>query len=79
MFEDQGEGQARRNKESRARAKADATRRALLDLLRSGPMTNADLRGRLASDAPISVVNYHLSVLVQAGEVVNEDGLYRLA
>jgi predicted transcriptional regulator len=79
MFEESDAGHRRRDREARARAKAEATRRALLDLLREGPMSGRELRTRLAADASVSVVNYHLAVLVSDREVVAEDGLYRLA
>lgn len=79
MFEQQGERRERRIRESQARAKAEGTRRALLGLLRDGPMSRSELQARLVGNAPLSVVNYHLTVLLDAGAVVNEDGLYRLA
>jgi predicted transcriptional regulator len=79
IFEQGDDGRQRRIAESRARARADETRRAMLDLLREGPMSSDELRARLASDASISVVNYHLGVLVDDKAIVNEDGLYRLA
>jgi len=78
MFEESDAGRQRRIAESRARARAEGTRRALLHLLRGGPLSSVDLRAGLAGDAPISVVNYHLAVLVDGKEIVNENGLYRL-
>jgi len=78
MFEGKGEGQERRIKEAQARARAERTRHALLDLLRDGPMSRVDLQARLAGNAPLSVVSYHLTVLLDAKEIVSEDGLYRL-
>lgn len=78
MFEEQGEGPERRDRESRARTKAGETRRAMRELLREGPLSSAEVRAKLGGDASLSVVNYHLSVLVSDGEVVNEGDAYRL-
>jgi predicted transcriptional regulator len=78
MFEESDEGQQRRTAESEARARAESTRRSMIALLRDGPMNSIDLRAKLATDASISVVNYHLAVLVDGEEIVNEEGLYRL-
>jgi DNA-binding transcriptional ArsR family regulator len=79
MFEEKDEGRKRRIREARARTRAEETRRAMLELLRNGPLGSAEVRAKLTEDATLSVVNYHLSVLVSDGEVVNEGGLYRLA
>jgi len=79
MFEEKDEGRERRIREARARTRAEETRRAMLELLRDGPLSSAEMRAKLAEDATLSVVNYHLSVLVSGGEVVNEGDLYRLA
>jgi DNA-binding transcriptional ArsR family regulator len=79
MFEKNEGGRSRRIAETQARARAEGTRRAMLDLLREGPMSGVDLRARLAEDAPISVVNYHLAVLESDREIVSENGIYRLA
>jgi predicted transcriptional regulator len=79
MFEEKNEGQERRAKAFQARTRAEETRRAMLGLLRHDPLSGAELRAKLAGDATLSVVNYHLSVLVSDGDVVNEGGVYRLA
>jgi len=79
MCEEKGEGRERRIRESRARTRAEDTRRAMRELLRHGPLSSAEVRAKLAEDASLSVVNYHLSVLVSDGEVINEGNLYRLA
>lgn len=79
MFEEDNERRERRLAELRVRARAESTRRAMLELLREGPMSSDQLRARLPSDATIPVVNYHLGVLVDGKEVVHEDGIYRLA
>jgi predicted transcriptional regulator len=78
MFE-KSEGQERRIRESQARARAEHTRRTILDLLRGGPMSRTDLQAKLAGNASLAVVNYHLGVLLDAREIVREGGLYRLA
>lgn len=78
MAGDSDEARSRRITESQARIKAEGTRQAIVDLLRQGALSSAELRARLAGGTPMSVVNYHLSVLVNAGEVVGDDGLYRL-
>lgn len=79
VLRESDDGRERRITESQARARAEETRRAILDLLRDGPMSSMDLRAKLPTDASISLVNYHLTVLVNAREVVSKDGLYRLA
>lgn len=79
MYQEDDDRQERRIAEARVRARAETTRRALLDLLREGPMSSDDLRARLAGDASISVVNYHLGVLLDSKEILSEDGIYRLA
>lgn len=79
MFDESDAEQERRVTEAQARARAEATRSAMLEVLREGPMSRADLRARLGEDAPVSVVNYHLAVLVNDREIVNEEGVYRLA
>jgi hypothetical protein len=78
MFEESDERERRRIEESQVRAKAERTRRSMLDLLRDGPKTRLDLRAGLPGDVPLAVVNYHLTVLLDARQVVGEDGLYRL-
>jgi hypothetical protein len=42
-------------------------------------MSRGDLQAKLAGNATLSVVNYHLKVLLEAREIVSENGLYRLA
>lgn len=81
MFAEQGdERRERRIKEVQARTKAEKTRRAMLDLLRQGPLSTAELRAKLPGEVTVSVANYHLGVLVSAGEIVAAgDDLYRLA
>lgn len=79
MCEEKGEEPERRIKEARARTRAAHTRRAMLALLRRGPMSGAELRAALPGELSMAVVNYHLSVLAGDGEVVNESGVYRLA
>jgi len=79
MCEEKGEGRERRLRESQARTRAEETRRAMRELLRDGPLSSAEVRAKLTDDVTLSVVNYHLSVLVSDGEVVNEGDLYRLA
>jgi predicted transcriptional regulator len=81
MFAEQGdERRARRIREAQARTKAEETRRALLALLREGPLSTAELRAKLGGEVTVSVLNYHLGVLVSGGEIVAEDDdLYRLA
>lgn len=78
MAGDSDEARSRRITESQARTKAEETRQAMLTLLRQGPLSSAELRAKLPGDTPMSVVNYHLSVLVSAGEVAVADDLYRL-
>ncbi len=78
MSGDSDEARSRRITESQARARSADTRQAMLDLLREGPMSSVELRARLADETPMSVVNYHLNVLVNAGEVVDDGDLYRL-
>ena len=78
MFEE-SEERERRIKEAQARARAERTRRSLLELLGDGPLSRNDLRARLAEEATLAVVNYHLTVLLDARQIVSEDGLYRLA
>lgn len=79
MFEESEERERRRIGESQVRAKAERTRRSMLDLLRDGPMSRLDLQAKMAGNVPLAVVNYHLTVLLDARQIVNEDGLYRLA
>ena len=79
MFEESEAEQSRRITELQARARAEATRRAMLDLLRDGPRSSAGLRAKLGGDASITVVNYHLAVLLNDRAVVREGDLYRLA
>lgn len=79
MFEGKGEERGRRGEaESAARTRAEQTRQTMLELLREGPLKSVDLRARLDPDTSISVVNYHLSVLVSEGKVVSAGDLYRL-
>ena len=78
MFEEDGAGKRRQIKESQARRRAERARRAMLALLRDGPLSSAEMRSRLGGEVSLSVVNYHLSVLVSDGEVLNEGGTYRL-
>lgn len=79
MFEEGDAVRRRRTEEAEARARAEGTRRAMLDLLRDGPLSRVDLQAKLAENAPLSVVNYHLAVLLDAREIVSEDERYRLA
>lgn len=79
MFEEQGEGRRRRIREAQARSRSAATRRAMLELLREGPLSRAEVRAGLVGNPALSVVNYHLSVLVSEGDVVGERGRFRLA
>jgi predicted transcriptional regulator len=79
MCEEKGKGQKRRNREAKARTRAEDTRRAMLAVLRDGPLSSAEVRARLVEEVSLSVVNYHLSVLVSDGEVVNEGDTYRVA
>jgi DNA-binding transcriptional ArsR family regulator len=77
MFEGYGEARERRIRESQARAKAEDTRRTILDLLRDGPMTRAELRAKLGESTSLSLLNYHLTVLLDARQIASEGGLYR--
>lgn len=80
MFAEEGdERRERRIREAQARTKAVVTRRAMLELLREGPLSTAELRAKLPGEITVSVANYHLGVLVSSGEVVAAgDDLYRL-
>lgn len=81
MFAEQGdERRARRIREAQARTRSEETRHAMVALLRGGPLSAAELRAKLAGEVTVSVLNYHLGVLVSAGEIVAAgDDTYRLA
>jgi len=42
-------------------------------------MGGAELQAKLSGHPSIPLLDYHLTVLVEAGEVVVEDGIYRLS
>lgn len=52
------------------RALADETRRAILRLLRDGPLTSGEIAGRFESSWP--TISRHLAVLKEAGLVTTE-------
>jgi ArsR family transcriptional regulator, arsenate/arsenite/antimonite-responsive transcriptional repressor len=52
------------------RALADPTRRAILRMLRDGPMTSGDIASRF--DTSWATISRHLSVLASAGLVLAE-------
>lgn len=79
MFEESDEARKRRMREVQARAKSEDTRRLIVGLLSDGPLSGREIKRRLPADIPMSLLNYHLAVLVEAEEIVNEAGTYRLA
>jgi ArsR family transcriptional regulator, arsenate/arsenite/antimonite-responsive transcriptional repressor len=62
--------QARPPTHAAFRALADETRRAILELLRTGPKTSGEIADRFASSWP--TISRHLAVLRTAGLVVTE-------
>lgn len=64
----------------RERALRHAMRRMLLELLSDGEeLSPREMRVRLRTEAPLSVVSYHTLILQEAGLVEAVGGLYRLA
>jgi DNA-binding transcriptional ArsR family regulator len=62
--------QSRRPSHAAFRALGDETRRAILELLRSGPKTSGEIADRFKSSWP--TISRHLAVLRAAGLVVTE-------
>lgn len=78
MFEESDKARERRIREVQARAKSENARRTIVGLLGEGPLSSSEIQARLP-DTPMSLLNYHLAVLVDAGEIVNEAEAYRQA
>jgi predicted transcriptional regulator len=77
MYEDD-EARERRINQRKATARAHEVRQAILDALSDGgDFSASEIRSRFDGAQPLSVIHYHLTVLLEAKEVECVGGLYR--
>jgi predicted transcriptional regulator len=79
MFEETDEARERRLREQQARARSENTRRTIVALLGDGPMSSREIKARLPTNVSMSLLSYHLSVLVEGGAIVRDAETYRLS